>query len=190
MIQPPEFAHALYGIGRILRRDDAAWEHFNGTLEGFWRSFTAMALTAPVYLIQMLLFYFVRPEKPVLAAFLVVEGVAFVITWVLWPNVMVGAAALLDRREKLFVYLTAYNWFKLFEIVALTPVIALMALGLAPSPVIMALALIVQLYFLLAEWFIARKGLGVNGLAAAVLVLVDMQFTVLIGLTGDKIISG
>ncbi|OFX10024.1 MAG: hypothetical protein A2516_05850 [Alphaproteobacteria bacterium RIFOXYD12_FULL_60_8] len=190
MITAGEVARALYGLGCILRRDATAWRYFNASPEGLWNSFTAMGLAAPVYLAQMLLFYFVLPDHPALPLFLAVEGLGFLINWFLWPNVMVGACALLNKRERYLPYLVAYNWFKLVETVIMTPVAALMALNLLPSPLLTALTITVHLYLLTNEWFIARRGLGVNGLIAVVLVLVDVQFTLLIGLTSDRIIGG
>ena len=47
---PQEALNSLSGAFALLMRDEQGLEHFNLTADGFWRSFSAIVLVAPVYL--------------------------------------------------------------------------------------------------------------------------------------------
>ena len=51
MITAPEVARAMYGAWRLARLDRSGIEQFGDDAEAFWRSFYAMLIAAPFYVV-------------------------------------------------------------------------------------------------------------------------------------------
>jgi hypothetical protein len=179
-----EIRHSLAGALRLARGDRRGLSYFDPTLEGFWRSFRAAILAYPLFLALLTM----RTSDALWSAsgavrIVLVETIGYVIAWAAFPLAMLKVSELMGRERRFFVFMVAYNWSQvpqslLFFLVALEAESGLF--GPALNRVIGLAAALAALAY---EWFIARVGLEVGGLLAALVVLIDLLLSILVSTT-------
>jgi hypothetical protein len=160
-----EALYGIWGAVRIIRHDPQAFNEFNVTADGFWRSFAAIVPTA---VLAWPLFWWshqfdietARSEgKPLpefnLANDYVCLGVAFVI----WPVAAALLAHVLGVARNYSRYLIAYNWLSVPAMALSLIPHALHISGVLPLQltVLMSLAVFVGLAYI--SWYVALRGL-------------------------------
>lgn len=180
MIGVADVARALRGAFRLLRLDSRGLDAFDATLDGFWRSFTAAALTAPAFAILVVL------EAPEGAGdadaidwgrVFAVRAIAYVVGWVAFPLVMHSLVRAMGRGAVYFRYMVAYNWASVPQMMIFLPV----ELARAAWPEMMEpFTVIAFAAVLFYQWFIARTALAVSGLVAGGVVAVDVLLSLAI----------
>ena len=168
MITAPEVARAMYGVWRLALFDRTGIEQFGDDAEAFWRSFYAMLIAAPFYiiLISLRLSGLETTNGPVHIFF--VEVIAYVIGWFAYPFIMLYVVELLDRREHYYRYIAAYNWATV-PLIAVLTIISVVVDGLDVAlPSAALLSFMITLVILVYWWFIARVGLDIQRWAAAI----------------------
>ena len=105
-----ELASSVYGAFRLATFHEDGMDAFNVSMRGFWRSFFAALLIAPVYLVFPANSTASRTETldPVHDA--LVNVLAYVIGWVAFPLAMITVTRMLGREERYVGYIVAYNW--------------------------------------------------------------------------------
>ena len=77
MISAQQTFTALYGAYRLARLDTGGMKFFDQTIDGFWRSFYAAVIVAPLFILFLAVSY--DPEK--IAAgpvrYIIIEGIAY-----------------------------------------------------------------------------------------------------------------
>jgi hypothetical protein len=172
-----ETAAALYGCAKILRWNADGLNYFNATLQGFWRSYIAALALAPIY---AFLIFADFPSSRDLARAIPVEISAYVMGWVAYPLAMTRLAGFLGKGQRYFSYMVAYNWFRIVQSLALLPIALLSLLGLVSEAVAGALGSALLMAMLTYDWFLAREGLKLDGMAAAGLVVLDLVLSLFI----------
>ncbi|MBI3516755.1 MAG: hypothetical protein HY060_22210 [Proteobacteria bacterium] len=166
-----EIAAALQGAIRLAQLDAGGLKFFDRTLGGFWRSFVAAAMVAPVRIAVLILTGEVPAGTGVPRA-VAVEIISYAIGWLIYPFAMLFAVDLLKRRERYFDYLVPYNW---ANVPAAGLFLMVAGLGtLLPAPLYNLLSLVALISVLIYQWFIARIGLMVSASVAVALVLLDL----------------
>jgi hypothetical protein len=171
-----ELQLAIVGALRLARGDRGALNYFDRTLDGFWRSFRAAALAYPLFVILLTL-RIAGPEWAKAGGFriMLVETIGYVISWVLFPLVMLPITRALGREHRFYDFMVPYNWSQV-------PQSVLFVLVGLPGGAGMRLAGFVAAYaVLLYEWFIARVGLEISGVAAGLVVIVDVVASLAVG---------
>jgi hypothetical protein len=166
-------SHGMYGAWRLARLDPAAMAWFEPGVAGVWRSFWAAAICYPAFL--LLISWRVEPAQWASAGgwrILLVESIGYVVGWTAFPLVILPFCRWLERDEQSLDFITAYNWSQVLQ-TALT-VAALLAIRALPQPAAGPLYLAILMVQLGYEWFIARTALEAGGVAAAVVVLIDL----------------
>lgn len=172
---------AMRGCWRLLRRDPAAFEDFNLTLEGFWRSF---AMVVPVIILAYPLFISdyrfglelagTGDTPPELRLgrdyFYLLLGMA------IWPLIAAVLARLLGLGRHYVRYMIIYNWMAV-PTLALTVIPHLLHLltGAALLPLMLAQAIFIVLLYV--SWFVAKTGLQTTALMAFTFLLADFALT-------------
>src|SRR5581483_4633669 len=112
----------LTGAWRLAMLDRAGLRYFDATLDGFWQSFQAAIIAAPIYLVLVLLRTDEHPlsDDP-LRAFLI-EAIGYVISWTAFPLVAWYVTRALNVSKHYFSYMTAYNWAIVLQVLAYLPV--------------------------------------------------------------------
>jgi hypothetical protein len=176
-----EARRSLLGSWLLLIRNIEGYRLFTQTEAGFWRSFSAIVLIAPLYLyattIQIEL-----PGEPDAAAApsFAMSMVGLVLEWVGWPLAMVVIARYGGLQEGFSRYIIAYNWSSVLVVAMLMPPLILLDLGLVGpgfAAMLSFVAMLISLYF---RWFVARTALEISGLVAAALVLGDVVLSLFI----------
>jgi hypothetical protein len=166
-----EIARGMQGAFRLLQRDSSAPLYFDNTMEACLRSFRLMVLVAPLYALYVVLAYSqveIAADEWEIAA---VEGLRYVIDWVLFPVLFYEIARQrrwLDRYPR---YIGALNWISLPAMfVLLVDVLVSLAL---PSTFASIFDLVAQA--LLFYWIVmtSRMTLGVGWGIAGVLLIVN-----------------
>ena len=158
----------VHGAWRLARLDASGLNQFSNTAEGFWRSFYGMLVAAPFYviLVTLRLSNLETTNGPI--QIFLIEVIAYVIGWFAYPFIMLYVVELLDRRERYYRYIVAYNWATVL-LIALLTLISVVVNGLSLSlPSAAFLSFVIMLMILGYWWFIARVGLDIKGWAIVV----------------------
>lgn len=171
---------ALAGAFRFLRFDAGGLRFFDGTMDGYWRSFFCAVLILPVYVLLVAL----RLDDGELAnPFLriaAVEGIGYAIGWTAFPLVMAHLANSFDRAARYPGYIAAYNWFAAPQVVLTLAAAVLREAGFLPAALLTGLQLGVMLYLTAVQWFIARRALDIHPGTAVGVVAVDILISLLL----------
>ena len=174
-----EFTAALAGVRGLLRFDLRAFAHFNATHDGFWKSFWAAAILAPLVAIGAVRSAIDHPPES-LGRYAALQVIAYALGWLAYPFAMVWIVDHLGRRERYYGYFAAYNWFQLAETAASTVLVLLGMTGILSDDAAMFLFLVLQGVFLGYDWFIAKHALGIESGTAAMLVAIDFLLSLII----------
>ena len=175
---------AVYGAWRLAHLDVRGMEHFDLSVTGFWRSFTAALIVAPLHLILILLSR-AYPDGDA-TSYLVVQGVAYASAWVVFPVVMVAVTRLLQVSRRFIPFIIAYNWSTVVVMAVVVPTQLLADWSLdagtadTPAALVAFMAMAAMAAILFYQWFVARTALGVNGIQAAAVVVLDLVVTMLL----------
>jgi hypothetical protein len=173
---------AVGGALRLARGDRRGLGFFDTSIDGFWRSFRAGLICYPLYL-ALLSFriagstWAASGPVPILAA----ETIAYVISWVAFPLLMLPLARWLDRDGRFLPFMVAYNWSQIPQAVLFVLIGLDGATGLLPPPVVHVAGLLAVIAVLVYQWFIARVALAVTGAQAALVVIIDVVLGTVLG---------
>ena len=178
-----EIRAAIAGVFRLWRGDTGAFEVFARSLAGFWRSYTACLIGAPVHAALLLVSRGETTGPFTSAHDATIEAIAYMMTWVAYPLLMTRIVRRLDRDDRFFDYMVPYNWASLatlgiFTLAALIRLVLPDFLG--SVLMLVAIAAVIHL-----QWFIAREGLAISGRFAFLIVLTDLCLSLLIGAAAD-----
>jgi hypothetical protein len=172
---------AMRGCWRLLWRDPSAFEDFNLTVEGFWRSF---AMVVPVLVLAYPLFISDHRFGLELANsgesppdlrlgrnyFYLLLGMA------IWPLVAAVLARLLGVGQNYVRYMIVYNWMAVPTLaLSVIPHLFHLMTGAALLPLILAQGIFI--FLLYVSWFVAKTGLQTTALIALAFLLADFALT-------------
>jgi hypothetical protein len=178
---------AVGGALRLACGDRRGLGFFDVSLEGFWRSFRAGAICYPMYLFllgsRVTAAQWAAAGWPTVVA---VETIAYVVSWVAFPLLMLHIAHWLGRDHRFLAFMVAYNWSQIPQTVLLTIIGLDAATGLLPPNLMHFVEAIATIAVLVYEWYIARVALAVTGAQAALVVIID----VVLGTTLGRVAQG
>jgi hypothetical protein len=177
MIRAAHVATALYGAFRLALFDKEGLRYFEATVDGFWRSFFAAILVAPLYAVMMALR---AAEIDAGTSGLILDGLAYVVNWLAFPVVMLSMVRVLDREGRYLGYIVAYNWAAVLQNAVYLPIAILILTGILPTEAGGFLSLLALGWVLLYSGYIAHVGLNITPLAAGGIVAVDLLLGVII----------
>ena len=168
-----EASRSLYGSWLLLMRNIDGYRHFAQSEQGFWRSFSAILLIAPLYLYATTVQVELPDEAAVEAPSLAAAMAGLVLQWVGWPLVMVLVARLAGLQRSYARYIIAYNWTSVLVIAVMTPPLLLLDLGLIEPELALLMSFVLLMATLYYRWFVARTALETTGILAMALVISD-----------------
>ncbi|HVI52401.1 MAG TPA: hypothetical protein VM661_14415 [Candidatus Sulfotelmatobacter sp.] len=180
MMSALEARLALLGVKGILRFDATAFRCFPGSLGTCLRSFQVALWVAPLQALVVWLSVTDEVGDADPTGYLTGQALAYAVSWLLYPLLLIPISRHFHRLERLPGYLTAFNWFQLVEFVVMTPILAVGSLQWLPVEASVLLWMCGTLVLLAYEWFMLRRGLEVEGLTAASLVLINFLLNLLI----------
>jgi hypothetical protein len=177
-----EVSLALTGALRLARGDRGGLTCFDRSLDGFWRSFRAAAITYPLYLVLLTMRVSVAEwQRSGGWRVVLVETIGYVITWVAFPLIMLAVTRWIGRLHRFFDFMVPYNWCQVPQ----SALVVLVGIG-SESRILSARAgesldIAAWIATLVYEWYIARVALDTTGSAAVLIVLVDFVLGMVIG---------
>ncbi len=180
-----EIVISLYGASRLARFDANGMSYFDTSPGGVWRSFFAAVLIAPFYALLLVTRFPLDGGDIDPLRFGVAEGLAYVMSWVAYPVVMVSMTQLLNCWERFPAYLVAYNWSVVLQNALFLPIGILGATGMLPPDAANFLWLVALVAVLVYIWFIARTALDLPPFTCAGIVILDIALSFLISAMAD-----
>lgn len=180
-----EIVTSLYGACRLARLDPGGMSYFDTSIRGVWRSFFAAVLIAPFYAVLLLIRLSGDGGDVNLLQFGLAEGVAYVLSWVAYPVVMVTLTQIMGCWQRFPGYLVAYNWSMVLQNALFLPIGILGATGALPADAANFLWLIALVAVVVYLWFIARAALDLPPFTCAGIVILDIALSFLISATAD-----
>ncbi len=170
----------LAGAWRLARLDRNGMRYFDATVDGFWRSFQAAVIAAPIYLLLVLLRADDHPlsSDPVRAT--LIEAIGYVIDWTAFPLAAWYLCRAFNCSNRYFGFMVAYNWANVLQMVVFVPVALLSAGAVLPGGLVNLLALALTAAVIYYQYFIARTALEVDVLPALGFVAVAFVIDVML----------
>lgn len=188
MLTTREAVNALYGAYRLARFDAGGMTYFEATVGGFWRSFSAAVFVAPLFAMLLALRYAGGQVEAHPVRFIVVEAIAYVVSWVAFPLAMAWLVRLFDRQERYIGYIVAYNWASVLQNFAYLPLAMAIEVAGPSAGSIQALGMVVLTLILVYSWFIVRTALDVPASTAVGLVILDLTLSLLVSMVAEGMI--
>ena len=175
-----EIIKSLYGALRLARGDTGGMAFFNATEQGFWRSFTAAILIAPLFALLLTIRYHVNEAGVSLLRFTAIETIAYVVSWVAFPLLLFHLTDILGTGHRFVRYIVAYNWASVLQNLLYLPFALLVEAHLVQGAGSTFFGIILLGLVLLYTWFVTRTALEVTNLLAAGLVMIDLVLSIFI----------
>ncbi len=190
-----EVTRSIHGAWRVARMDPDALDYFDLTIDGFWRSFAALLVVAPFYIIFLILNYGNQaglglPTGPVVSTefYVAVKLVAYIIGWLAFPLIMVPISRLLDLSQNYVPYIIVWNWSNVLVMAVILPTVLLFPpaaqTGAAAKMVLMG----AQIAMLFYGYLVARAGLRGKILTAVGVVVLDLLLSLLLSLMAGRLL--
>lgn len=182
-----EIIRSIYGAWRIARMDPEALKYFNVSIEGFWRSFFAILIVAPFFLLSRSVAdsSFSPDAENILGKegydFLIFRIGVFIVGWISFPILMVPLARLLNLSSTYVPYIIAWNWSTVVASIFLLPASLIVGYGLMPDNLAGFIFMVIYVTILFYGYLVARSGLGCSAVTAIAIVLIDFLLSLLIG---------
>jgi hypothetical protein len=177
-----EVQMAVGGALRLAVGDRRGLKFFDASIDGFWRSFRAGLICYPLYL--LLVGFRVTDaqwEMSGVAPVVVVETIAYVISWVGFPLLIMPVSRQFGRGDRFLPFMVAYNWAQVPQTAVFALVGLASATGLQPPSGAHLAGLLAAIAAPVYEWYIARVALAVNGTQATLVVIIDLLLSTLLG---------
>jgi len=177
-----EVASSLYGAFRLARFDPSGLNYFNISLNGFWNSFFAAVIVAPLFGLLILLQYqnvpVDPPPSPIRFGF--AHGIGYVISWTIFPVLMISLVRFIKRDVYYVRFIIAYNWAAVLQNAFYMPLAIAAQLGMLSAEAGTFLGLIVLTAVLFYVWFVTRVTLAVSPGMAAAIVFFDLVVSIIV----------
>jgi len=185
MISARQLAGALYGVWLLYRFDVRAWELFDKSAKGFWGAYIVAVFLAPLQIAHAILQYDADKQTLTFIPYVIVQLLSYVVTWTLFPFVMLYIAHLLNRAPRYFAYMVPYIWMQMPIGLALFSVQVLTDVHVLPATALEVVSPAVLIAFAVYGTFVAGLGLQIATGTAFGLVVLDY----VLGLIADNLIT-
>jgi hypothetical protein len=182
-----EIRGGLQGALAILKREPAAMAAFDLSFDGFLRSFTALVLAFPAYLVLVLRGVFHEGAPVALPLLLLVEAGGYVVGWLAFPLAAALVLRAMGEGRRFVPLVVASNWAAVLQIHFLLAAVLLGAL--LPEATGAALATAATLAALAYQWLVVKTALEAPGQVAAGFVLLDVVLSALVNSGTDRLLG-
>ena len=182
----PEINSSIYGAWRLARRDPDGMNYMNLSVDGFWRSFIAIGLSAPAYILILLVQRAATGDETVSGPW-GPEVLGYILGWVLWPLAALVLCRFLGLAQNFIPYIIAYNWANVVHINLLLPIAVLTHGSIMPDGMAMIISLVATLLVLVYLWWVTKVALGASTGVAMGFILLDILVGVLVSHGADRL---
>jgi len=187
-----EIIRALTASVRLVGGDARGHRLFDHSFEGFLRSFSAIVLIAPIYVLTT------RAELVMAATlgrevseadvdFYFLRLLVLAVEWFAYPIAMIPLARMLMLGQRYVPYIVAYNWTSVLIAIAFLPPSLLFTLGIIPAGFAQFLFLLAVVWAFYFRYSIARTALETGAPIAVGLVVFDFLLGILINFVAVRL---
>jgi hypothetical protein len=162
---------------------------------GFWRSFAAIWLTLPAYVVSLaferLRLGLIQPDRTLLDSLWIdlVVALGHGASFVALPVAMIWIARAFCLTDRYVPFVIVTNWITVLGLLVLSVPAMLLLLGWATPALASLFGLAFSIIILRLQWFATKSTLGISGLPAVAIVLLGLVLnssvgTVMRGLLG------
>ena len=177
MLDREEVVRSLTGAWRIFLSRPDAMRFFDVSIDGFWRSFAAVVLIAPTYLLFAIAERTAILSEPIVdpafsdGAFFANKVVALALDWTALPILLALVAGPLGVSRTYAPFIVARNWCAVLATAPYFVVSLLLVIGGLSDSGATLLSLLILVVVIRYNYMIARRALGADiGLAVGVVV--------------------
>jgi hypothetical protein len=187
MLTLNEIARGVSGAVRLMKGDRSGLALLDRSRDGFWRSFLAALLLAPLYALYLMMMYDGATTASSDLRVALAEALRYIIDWTLFPVVLLELVRLMDRSQRYIGSVVALNWANvpfLIVAVALSAFSRMVAPGLIGTVEIAVLAAT-----LILVTRILRHALDLPWVPAAALAALNLWLSLMLGLIVNSVIG-
>ena len=183
-----EIKRSLHGAWLLARRDRSGMEWFDLSIEGFFRSFFAALLVAPLYAWLVIDRYDTQGGVPAdIGAVVVGEALSYVLGWLAFPLAAMPITRFLGLGGRYVPLVVASNWASVLQVSLF--VVVMLVSSLLPDSLHSSLLLLATLVALVYEWFVVRTALETSISIAIGLVVIDILLSSIMSLGTSALIG-
>lgn len=180
-----EVISSLYGAYRLAWFDEKGMSYFNISVEGFWRSFFAAVLMAPIFIFSIGQDV-MTPEGGFSFWALIVHLSTYGISWVVFPLVAFFATDLLGLGHRFTALVVAVNWTSVLTFGLLTVSIGFVALVQQSIAELALMAITTGL--IVYHWFVIKTALETTTSIAIAFVLFNFLLGAMLHQVAERLI--
>jgi hypothetical protein len=180
IVTADEVHRSLKGALDLLNRQVDGLKAFDLSERGFWRSFAAISLTIPAYVVSVAFersrLGLASPEQGMFDSLWLDLALAFghVASFAALPLAMIWITRRLRLTDRYVPFVIVTNWITALGLIVLSVPAILMLVGWAPPPLASLFTLCFGIVILRLQWFATKVTLGVSGGLALTIVAVGI----------------
>ena len=180
-----ETLHALYGAWRLARLDKNGMAFFDISIRGFWASFFAAVLVAPLYGLFLILRFGGGLESVPAWRFALIKAIAYVLSWIAFPLAMASYTRMVGCWDRYVAFVVAYNWASVLQNGLYLSVGILATVKALPGSTAGLLGVVAFALVLAYSGYVARVALQTTVAVAAGAVALDFFIGLVINAIAD-----
>lgn len=165
-----ELSAAIFGAWLLARWDERGLGYFDFSVDGFFRSFFAAVIAAPVFIATLIQSY--GPVESGVGRVVAAETLNYALQWVLFPIAAIFLTRMLGLSRRYVPLVVASNWAGVLQVALLAFVS--FATEFLPVEIGDAVKLASFVAVLVYMWFVFRAALQTTGGTAAGLLVVSV----------------
>jgi len=180
IVTADEVNRSFRGTLDLLNSRSEGLKSFDMSEHGFWRSFTALWLTLPAYVVSLaferLRLGLLQPDRALLDNLWVDIVVAFghVAGFIALPVAMIWVVRWLRLETAYVPFVIVTNWISVIGMLVLSVPAILMLLGWAPPGLASLFSLAFAIVIVRMQWFATKATLGLSSLPALGIVVLGI----------------
>jgi hypothetical protein len=191
VIDRREAERAIIGAWRLFLNRPEAVQFFDTGVDGFWRSFQAIVLVAPLYAVTALadrvaVIHSLPPGTFSDGVFWSAKVVGLCLDWVAFPILLAALAGFIGIGRGYVPYIAIRNWATVLMTIPFSAIAVLQMLGIGDDLLLLP-SLVALAFSLRLNYVIARRTLGVPADVAGGLVALDWLVSIAIVLVVDQV---
>lgn len=187
IVTAEEVNRSVRGTLDLLHSRAEGLKSFDMSEQGFWRSFTAIWLTLPAYVVSLaferLRLGLLQPDRSLLGSLWIdlVVALGHVASFVALPLAMIWVARRYGLTKAYVPFVIVTNWITVVGLLVLSVPAMLLLLGWATPSLASLFSLAFAIIIVRMQWFATKATLGVSGLAAFGIVLLGIVLNSCVG---------
>jgi len=195
IVTADEVNRSFRGAVDLLNSRVEGLKAFDMSEEGFWRSFTAVWLTLPAYIVSVaferLRLGLLQPDGNLLGNIWIdlVVALGHVASFVALPVAMIWIARGLRLTHRYVPFVIVTNWITVIGLLVLSVPAMLLLLGWATPALASIFSLAFMIIMVRVQWFATKTTLGVPGFLALGIVMIGIILNSFIGAAMRSLLS-